>query len=164
MALLERREMSLFVPSEHLSEPRGVFTTLYTNGKLRGCVGYPGAILPLYRAVVETARAAASDDPRFSPLNKEEQQNLRISISVLSQLRPISPEQIEIGRHGVVISKNGLRGLLLPQVAIEHGWDCATFLDQVCLKAGLAPNAWRSDAAIEGFTAETFAEDDATLS
>src|SRR5581483_12033923 len=69
LSFLERREMSLFTPSMHLSEPRGVFTTLYSKKHLRGCVGFPAAILPLYRAVVETSRAAASEDPRFSPLH-----------------------------------------------------------------------------------------------
>lgn len=157
LSLFERRELSLFTPSAHLSEPHGVFTTLYSDRKLRGCVGYPAAILPLYRAVIETARAAASEDPRFVPVNREEAQGLQISISVLSPLQPISPNDVQVGRHGLVISKDGLRGLLLPQVPVEHGWDRTTFLEQTCLKAGLPPYAWR-DARIEAFTAEVLGD------
>jgi uncharacterized protein len=160
LSFLERREMSLFTPSAHLSEPRGVFTTLYSQDKLRGCVGYPTPILPLYRAVVETARAAASEDPRFYPVQLEETRDLMISLSVLSQLQLILPEQVEVGRHGLVISKAGLRGLLLPQVPVEHGWDHTTFLEQTCLKAGLPPDAWRTGAKIEAFTAESFGDAD----
>lgn len=156
-SFLEGREISLFTPSAHLSGPRGVFTTIFSDHKLRGCVGYPAAILPLYRAVMETARAAASEDPRFLPVGREELPNLKISISVLSPLQPISPDAVEVGRHGLVISKSGLRGLLLPQVPVEHGWDRTTFLEQTCLKAGLPPHAWR-DAQIEAFTAEVFGD------
>lgn len=158
LSFLERREISLFTPSTHLSEPKGVFTTLCSKGRLRGCVGYPAAILPLYRAVVETARAAASEDPRFYPVRLDEVPDLRISLSVLSQLQTISAEQVEIGRHGLVISHGGLRGLLLPQVPVEHGWDRTTFLEQTCLKAGLSPDAWRTGALIEAFTAEAFGD------
>jgi AmmeMemoRadiSam system protein A len=159
LSFLERREISLFTPSTHLSEPKGVFTTLYSKDRLRGCVGYPAAILPLYRAVVETARAAASEDPRFYPVRLDEVHDLRISLSVLSQLQTISAEQVEIGRHGLVISQGGLRGLLLPQVPVEHGWDRTTFLEQTCLKAGLAPDAWRAVAHVEAFTAEAFGDE-----
>ncbi len=158
LSFVEKRETSIFTPSPHLTEPRGVFTTLYSNGRLRGCVGYPAAILPLYRGVFETARAAAVDDPRFCPVELEEARALRISISVLSLLHPISADQVEVGRHGLVISHAGQRGLLLPQVPVEHGWNRVTFLEQTCLKAGLSPNAWRSGAHIEAFTAEVFGD------
>jgi len=158
LSLVEKREASVFATSQHLSEPRGVFTTLYSNRQLRGCVGYPAAVLPLYRAVFETARSAASDDPRFRPVQIDEARQLKISISVLSPLRPISAEEIQVGRHGLVISRGGQRGLLLPQVAIEHGWDRIRFLEQTCLKAGLPPDAWSAGARIEAFTAEVFGE------
>jgi uncharacterized protein len=158
VSFLERREMSLFTSSAHLSQPRGVFTTLYSKGQLRGCVGYPAPILPLYRAVMETARAAASEDPRFYPLRQEEAREFKISLSVLSALQPISLEHVEVGRHGLVISQAGSRGLLLPQVPVEHGWGRITFLEQTCLKAGLSPNAWQIGARIEAFTAETFGD------
>lgn len=158
LSFLERREIALFTPSPHLSDPRGVFTTLYSNQRLRGCVGYPAAVLPLYRAVMETARAAAADDPRFSPVTLDEARDLRISLSVLSPLQPISADAVEVGRHGLVISHHGQRGLLLPQVPVEHGWGRTTFLEQTCLKAGLPPDAWRRGAHIEAFTAEVFGD------
>jgi AmmeMemoRadiSam system protein A len=159
-SLLEGRELSIFTASAHLSEPRGTFTTLYLHGNLRGCVGYPAPLFPLYRAVIETARAAAIDDPRFPPVTIEEAPKLRISLSVLSMLQPISAEQIVVGQHGLVISQGSQRGLLLPQVPVEHGWDRITFLEQTCLKAGLPPTAWRIGAGtkIEAFTAEVFGD------
>jgi AmmeMemoRadiSam system protein A len=157
-SFLETREMAISTPSAHLSAPRGVFTTLYLNGRLRGCVGFPGAVLPLYRAVMETARAAASDDPRFRPVRLEEAKSLQISLSVLSALQATPPDAIELGLHGLVISKSGQRGLLLPQVPAEHGWDRITFLEQACMKAGLSPDAWKQGARIEAFTAEVFGD------
>ena len=160
IALVEDRDISFPVPSPHLAEPRGVFTAIYSGDKLRGCVGFPAATLSLFKAVVETARAAASEDPRFAPVSLPEARTLRISISILSPLRSIAPPEIEIGRHGLVISLGGRRGLLLPQVPVEHGWDKNTFLDQTCLKAGLPPDAWRHGARIEAFTAEVFGDFD----
>jgi AmmeMemoRadiSam system protein A len=160
LSFSEGRQISFSAPSPHLAEARGVFTTLYSGHKLRGCVGYPAAILPLYRAVAETARAAANDDPRFAAISLPEARQLQISISVLSPLRPVSPDEIEIGIHGLVISQGPRRGLLLPQVPIEHGWDREAFLEQTCVKAGLAPEAWRRGAQIEAFTAEVFADSD----
>lgn len=160
LSLLETRETTLVAPSAHLSQPRGVFTTLYLNGNLRGCVGYPTPVLPLHRAVFETARAAASEDPRFRPVSLEEAPALQVSLSVLSLLCPIAAEDVEIGRHGLVISYGGQKGLLLPQVPLEHGWDRTTFLDQTCLKAGLPADAWRAGAKIEAFTAEVFGDAD----
>jgi AmmeMemoRadiSam system protein A len=155
---LEERDVSFPIPSSHLAEPRGVFTTLYSDAKLRGCVGFPAPVLPVYRAVTETARAAASEDPRFPPVTLAEARMLRISISVLSQLRPILPDEIQMGHHGLVISKGAQRGLLLPQVPAEHAWDRVTFMEQTCLKAGLPPDAWRTGAHIEVFTAEVFGD------
>ena len=158
LALVEGRDIFFPVPSPHLAEPRGVFTTLYSDGKLRGCVGFPAATLSLFKAVAETARAAASEDPRFAPVSLPEARTLHISISILSQLRPIRVDEIEIGRHGLVISDGGRRGLLLPQVPLEHGWDRNTFLEQTCLKAGLSHDGWRTGAHIEAFTAEVFGD------
>lgn len=147
-----------------LSEPRGVFTTLYLTGdlhrELRGCVGYALPIVPLYRAVAETARAAAFEDSRFLPVTKEEALELEVSLSVLSRLFPIHPEAVEVGHHGLLISKGARRGLLLPQVPVENGWDRETFLEQTCRKAGLPLDTWRKNATIEAFTAEVFADAD----
>jgi AmmeMemoRadiSam system protein A len=154
----EKRQMSEFGASEHLAEPRGAFTTIYLRGKLRGCVGYPNAILPLYRTVIETAQAAAFDDPRFSPVSPDEAHELKISLSVLSPLFPIEADKVEVGRHGLVVSMQGRRGLLLPQVATERGWDRVKFLEQTCRKAGLPDVAWMTGATIEAFTAEVFGE------
>jgi uncharacterized protein len=142
-----------------LLEPRGAFTTLYLEGQLRGCVGYAIPIAPLHRAVAETARAAAFDDSRFEPVSAAEVPRLQISLSVLSPLFPIEAMAVEIGRHGLVIGSGGCRGLLLPQVPVEHGWDRETFLAQTCRKAGLPLDAWRKGANIEAFTAEVFADE-----
>jgi AmmeMemoRadiSam system protein A len=155
---LEQREVSLTPPSQHLAEPRGAFTTIYFHGQLHGCVGFVFAVVSLYRTVAETARAAAFEDARFAPVTREEAPELEISLSILSGVQPIRPEDVDIGRHGLVISQQGYRGLLLPQVAVEHGWDRATFLEQTCRKAGLPPDAWQRGASIEGFTAEVFGD------
>jgi AmmeMemoRadiSam system protein A len=159
-AIFSALEGRPFSPAEsfsvELSEPRGVFTTLYAHGKLRGCVGYALPITPLYRAVADTARAAAFEDARFTPVTKDEAIELKVSLSVLSRLVPIRPEAVEVGRHGLLIAEGGRRGLLLPQVPVERGWDRETFLDQTCRKAGLPQDAWSRNATIEAFTAEVF--------
>ena len=156
---LEGRSISVEPTSAHMAQPRGVFTTLYLYGQLRGCVGYVFPVESLYRGVIETARAAASEDTRFRPVTPQEAPHLKVSLSVLSTLIPIEPEQLEIGRHGLVVSLAGHRGLLLPQVPVEHGWDRATFLRQTCRKAGLPEDAWKRGATLEAFTAEVFGED-----
>ncbi len=155
---LEYREIPLEPPSPHLAEPRGAFTTLHLRGDLRGCVGYVLPTFPVYRAVAETARAAAFDDNRFAPVTKEEASQLEIELSILSPATPVSAEKIEIGRHGLLIGGHGRRGLLLPQVPVERGWDRITFLEQTCRKAGLPADAWQKGAAIEAFTAEVFGD------
>ena len=152
------------VPPPGLSEPRGVFTTLYLGGQLRGCVGYAMPVAPLCRAVAETACAAAFDDSRFVPVTKEEAPALQIALSVLSRLFAIRPEYVEVGRHGLVISRGARRGLLLPQVPVENGWDRDTFLQQTCRKAGLPLDAWQTGATVEAFTAEVFADGDGKIS
>jgi AmmeMemoRadiSam system protein A len=151
-------DMDLTPPTEHLAQPRGAFTTLYLDGGLRGCVGYIAQMHPLYRTVAETALAAAFHDSRFHPVTGAEAPRLVVEISVLSPLFPISHEQIEVGRHGLVVSREGRRGLLLPQVPVEHGWDRLTFLEQTCFKAGLPPDAWAHGAVLEAFVAEVFGE------
>ena len=157
-ASLDQRELSLAPPSAHLAEPRGAFTTLYYRGGLRGCVGYVFPVTPLYRTIAETARGAAFDDSRFSPVTRDENPELKVSLSVLSPPQPIRPDQVEIGRHGLLISLGLHRGLLLPQVPVEHRWDRIQFLEQTCRKAGLPLNAWQTGARLEAFTAEVFAD------
>jgi len=158
LSALEEREISLDPPSPHLAEPRGVFTSLHLRGELRGCVGYVLPVGALYRAVAETARAAAFDDTRFYPVTIAEAPHLEIELSVLSVPQPIQEDDVEIGRHGLIISMAGRRGLLLPQVPVEHHWDRNTFLEQTCRKAGLPADAWQRGAVIEAFTAEVFGE------
>ena len=158
LSALQKRELPLDPPTPHLAEPRGAFTSLYIRGELRGCVGY---VLPkesVYRTVAETARAAAFEDTRFYPVILPEAQALEIELSILSPPQAISPEAIEIGRHGLLISMGAQRGLLLPQVPVEHNWDRTVFLEQSCRKAGLPLDAWRNGAKIEGFTAEIFGD------
>lgn len=155
---LQRREILLDPPTPHLGELRGAFTSLYLRGELRGCVGYVLPTCSVYRAVAETARAAAFDDNRFPPVTGEESPELKIELSILSAPKPIRAEEIEVGRHGLLISWRGRRGLLLPQVPVEHEWDRITFLEQTCRKAGLPMDAWQKGANIEAFTAEIFGE------
>jgi len=159
VSALEQREIPLDPPTPHLAQPRGVFTSLHLRGGLRGCVGYVLPQSPLYRAVAETARAAAFDDTRFYPVTPEEAPHLEIELSILSVPQPIHADAVEVGRHGLLISMSGRRGLLLPQVPVEHNWDRATFLEQTCRKAGLPPDAWEKGALIEAFTAEVFGEE-----
>jgi AmmeMemoRadiSam system protein A len=155
---LEGRSIPLESPTPHLDQPRGAFTSLYLHGKLRGCVGYVLPTSSLYRAVAETACAAAFDDNRFSPITKDEAPHLEIELSILTPPQPILPQAIEIGRHGLLVSQHSCRGLLLPQVAVEHQWDRETFLEQTCHKAGLPPDAWQKGASILAFSAEVFGE------
>jgi AmmeMemoRadiSam system protein A len=142
----------------HLREARGAFTTLHEHGKLRGCIGYVMAVAPLDQTIRETARAAALDDPRFPPVTEDELESLQLEISVLSPMFAIAPEDVVVGRHGLMMSHQGRRGLLLPQVAPEWGWDRETFLSQTCRKAGLGADCWKHGAKIEAFTAEVFGE------
>jgi len=158
-AIFTREEISGDPPSTHFAEHRGVFTTLYSRNELRGCVGYVMPIVALYRAVIETSRAAAFDDPRFAPLPAEELPDLKVSLSILSPLAPIQPDHVEIGRHGLLVTLGERRGLLLPQVPLEHGWDRTEFLAQTCHKAGLPRDSWLKDATLEAFSAEIFGED-----
>ncbi len=158
LSALEGRDIPLDPPTTHLSEPRGAFTSLHLHGELRGCVGYVLAVSPVYRAVADTARAAAFEDTRFHPVTLTEASNLEIELSILSPPQPISPDAVEIGRHGLLISMAGRRGLLLPQVPTEHNWDRITFLEQTCRKAGLPLDAWQKGATIEAFTAEVFGD------
>jgi len=157
-AALRHEDVDTTSPSEHLVEKRGAFTTLHWHGQLRGCVGYVFAVRPLVRTIAETAVAAAFSDTRFPPVTAEEARELEIEISVLSPLQPIAADDVEVGRHGLVITLGARRGLLLPQVPGEYGWDRETFLAETCHKAGLPADAWQHGATLEAFTAEVFGE------
>jgi AmmeMemoRadiSam system protein A len=140
-------------------ERRGVFVTLHVGGRLRGCIGVVESQEPLGESIVRCATGAALRDPRFPPLRENELEELEIEISLLSPAEPIRPDQIEVGRHGLLIAYEKQRGLLLPQVATEHRFNRKQFLEEACRKAGLAREAWSQDEVqILGFTCEIFSE------
>jgi len=162
-------EMKLFAKSDlHpnceasiFSEDKGIFVTIHRSGELRGCIGTLEVDTPLKDIVVQMAKSSAFKDPRFPPLTQREYSEIDIEISVLSAPYKItSSEEVEVGKHGIIISKGYRRGLLLPQVATERNWDRETFLNHTCLKAGLPEDAWRGDVIIELFEAEVFGEKD----
>lgn len=157
-ARLLGKPLDLTSPSPHLAEERGAFTTLHLEGTLRGCIGYVLPVASLYKTIAETAGAAAFEDPRFEPMTEAESRQLKIEISVMSPLFPVSPDEVEIGKHGLLVTFQGRRGLLLPQVPLEHGWDREVFLNETCRKAWLPIDAWRHGAYLEAFTAEVFGE------
>jgi len=137
----------------------GAFVTILHAGDLRGCLGRLDVNLPLAELVVELAQSVADSDPRFDPVRVDELADIAFEISVLTPEREVvSMEAIEVGRHGLIVEQGRNRGLLLPQVATEHGWDRYTFLDHTCLKAGLQPGAWKRDAHVFVFEAEVFGE------
>lgn len=148
-------------PDVHVDIQTGAFVTIFRKGELRGCLGHLGASLPLAPLIVQLAQAVADSDPRFERVTAQELDTIGVEISVLTQEREIVVvEEIEIGRHGLIIEQGRMRGLLLPQVATERCWDRETFLDHTCLKAGLLPGAWKRGARIFVFEAEVFGERD----
>jgi len=137
----------------------GVFVTVYCRGELRGCIGHLSADRRLVDAVQDCARSAASADPRFTPIVAAELDQLDLELSLLGPLEPIGgPSDIEVGRHGLVVERDGRRGLLLPQVATEWNWNAETFLAHTCQKAGLPLGAWRHGTKIWRFEAEVFGD------
>jgi uncharacterized protein len=144
---------------QSLLQPRGAFVTLHVDGALRGCIGRVDADTPLYLAVEQLAVAAATRDPRFDPLRAEELSDTHIEVSVLSPPVSGTPDEVELGRHGLIVTRGVRRGLLLPQVAVEHKLTREQFLDETCAKAGLPPGAWQQpETILELFTAEVFSE------
>lgn len=159
-AYLDSGEIPVYQPGQTRLETRaGAFVTLKEHDQLRGCIGYAEPLFPLWQAVAQAAVLAATGDPRFPPLNKTELPKLKIEISVLGPLLPVSSvAEIEIGRHGLLIREGPRSGLLLPQVAIGQGWDARAFLREVCRKAGLPDNAWRKSSELYKFEAVVFRE------
>ena len=151
-----------FPPS--FNERRGVFVTLKKREELRGCIGHPYADSSLKDALVDSAISAGFRDPRFPPVGKEEMHDITIEVTVLTQpvlmTVPVQdiPSSIELGRHGLIISSARRQGLLLPQVAVEHGMDVVEFLGHTCLKAGLSPDAWMKGAEVYTFEGQIFTE------
>ena len=144
-----------------LLRPAAVFVTLNKSGQLRGCIGTVEPRQPLIQAVAEMARAAALEDPRFPPVRPAEVPQVAIDISVLTPAQRVSDvSKIEVGRHGLIIQDGHRRGLLLPQVATEWGWNCEQFLDHCCIKAGLPEGHWRDGGEIYSFEADVFGEEE----
>ncbi len=148
--------------SPEMRQVCGVFVTLHKKGRLRGCIGNFDPCDPLYQNVAEMAVAAATQDRRFDMVTMEELPEIDIEISVLSPLRKITDtDEIEIGKHGIYMTKGRFRGVLLPQVAVEHGYNREEFLNATCEKAGLSPTRWKDGSVdIEIFDAEIFSEKD----
>jgi AmmeMemoRadiSam system protein A len=139
----------------------GAFVTISRNGELRGCLGRLTPEPPLTALVRHLAQAVADSDPRFDAVRPGELDEISIEISVLTPTRAIvSVEEIEIGRHGLIVEQGARSGLLLPQVAVEHGWSLDEFVRHTCLKAGLAADAWRRGATLLVFEAQVFGEED----
>lgn len=173
---LAREAAGAALRGERLNEPRsdgvdealagaaGAFVTLRrADGELRGCIGYVEAPGTLEETVALAAAAAATRDGRFVPVAAAELPRLVVEISVLTAPFPISPEAVVVGRHGLIVEKGGRRGLLLPQVPAEQGWDREEFLEGACRKAGLSPGAWREKATrLYAFEAEVFSERELT--
>ena len=158
-ALPQEREVDGPPPAGSvLREELGAFVTLKINDRLRGCIGRLVGSGPLYMTVVRMAQAAAFEDHRFPPLSLDELGRVDIEISVMGPITPCpDPEAIEIGRHGLIVSKHGRQGLLLPQVPVEWGWDRDTFLRQTCAKAGMEAGCWQDPATdVYWFEAEVF--------
>ncbi len=155
-------------PTKHestvLQEPAGAFVTLRSHSELRGCIGYIEPKLPLVRTVEEVAAKAALEDPRFHPLTDDELDQVDIEISVLSPLQKVDKvEDIEVGKHGLVVDAGFTRGLLLPQVAEENHWDRETFIRHTAMKAGLVPEGWNHPSVqLFSFTVDKFSESELT--
>ena len=148
-----------------LEDVGGAFVTLETDGSLRGCIGRPYPRQPIIEAVRESAIGAATSDPRFRPVDRDELSDIAVEVSLLSPPEELADSirdeaiPIEIGRDGLIVRDGARSGLLLPQVPVEHEWDVETFLTQTCRKAGLQEHCWRDgDVSVERFTAEVFRE------
>jgi len=148
-------------------EKRGVFVTLTKKGQLRGCIGLPYPVMPLEDAIEHAATAAATEDPRFPPVDKSELPEITVEVTILTVPVPLSgdpetrPDTIVVGKHGLIIRGMGTSGLLLPQVATEYGWDATTFLEHTCMKAGLPNRCWTYPSVeVLTFEGQIFSEKD----
>ena len=147
------------VPASLATVLAGAFVSIHRHGDLRGCIGHIEADRPVAQTVAQCAVAAGTTDPRFPAVTAAELPDMEIELSILGPLEEITgPDQIEIGRHGLLVERERRRGLLLPQVATEWKWDAPTFLAQTCRKAGLPMDAWKNGAAVWRFDAEVFSE------
>jgi AmmeMemoRadiSam system protein A len=162
VAAIEGHESSEILATDpELRKPSGVFVTLHRAGRLRGCIGQLPGKDELIEVVKRCAALAALEDPRFSRVRNDELPGLDIEISVLSDLVDIEPPNIVPGKHGLLVSREWERGILLPQVATQMHWGAERFLEETCGKAGLNPGAWKEPGTrIQAFTAEVFSEAD----
>lgn len=163
--------LELKPPYSKMEKPYGAFVTLntYPDKRLRGCIGYPEPVLPLYRAVIRAAVAAAFEDPRFPPLQDDELDMITVEVSILTPPERIDdkvdsrlelPKLVEVGKHGLIVRKGPYSGLLLPQVAVEYHWDSEEFLSQTCIKAGLWVGCWLKEGTeVYRFSAVIFEEE-----
>lgn len=150
---------SLETASKGLNLESGCFVTIKQQKQLRGCIGNFVSDRPLYKLVQEMAVSAATRDPRFYPMKTNDLEDFELEISVLSPLsKAASIEEIQVGIHGIYIVKGSYRGVLLPQVATDYGWDRDEFLRHTCIKAGLPENAWQGECDIYIFSAQVFGE------
>ena len=152
-------------PVGEFKEDRGVFVTLRKKEGLRGCIGYPLPISPLFSAIIDSAINAATRDPRFMPVESVELEEITVEVTVLTPPEVIEvepedlPENVEVGRHGLIVKRGPNQGLLLPQVPIEHGMDVEDFLSHTCMKAGLSPVAWLEEGTeVSRFEGQIFEE------
>jgi len=144
--------LAVFPQTGIFAEHCGLFVSLHVGKKLRGCIGIIESPATLGESLVQSAADAALRDPRFSPVRPEEVAGLDIEVSLLSPMKLIGPEEVEIGRHGLLVDRGGRRGLLLPQVATEHRLSREQFLAETCVKAGLPREAWKEpETRIYGF-------------
>jgi uncharacterized protein (TIGR00296 family) len=177
---LARKTIESFLSEERLPEPqelgfelspvfgekRGVFVTLTKKGLLRGCIGHPFPDSKLGDAIMDSAISAATCDPRFPPVEKEELDDIIVEVTILTPPEKINapaeelPDRIEIGKHGLIVKQGYCQGLLLPQVAPEHNMDSIEFLGHTCLKAGLSPDAWLKGAEVSCFEGQIFKEEE----
>jgi AmmeMemoRadiSam system protein A len=148
------------VPQGAARPGEGAFVTIFCRGELRGCLGRITSDRSLPELIDHLAREVADSDPRFEPVQPGELSDIVVEVSVLTPEREIaSVDEIEIGRHGLIIEQGSRRGLLLPQVPTQQEWDPETFVAQTCMKAGLPPDAWRHGARMFVFEAQVFGEE-----
>ena len=161
LAVQSRASLEEFPQDEALQQPGGAFVTLHHCKRLRGCVGQLPSKDSLAAVVAHCTKSAALEDPRFEPVRLDELPGIEIELSVLSQLMEATKEQIEPGKHGLIVSCGWKRGVLLPQVATQFHWGAVRFLEETSVKAGLEPNAWQDESTrVQTFTAEVFSEAD----
>lgn len=172
LSYLENKEIKVCEDiKKEFKDKRGVFVSIYVQDELNGCIGYPEPVLSLYDAVIKASKGAAFEDSRFLPLTKEQFKKMRIELSVLTKPKEIEvkkyteyPSKVKIGKDGLMIRDKFGSGLLLPQVAVEFGWNSEEFLNNTCIKAGLEPDCWKNlKRNVFKFSAQVFSEENGKL-